>query len=834
MRSQFLKLFVLLLLIAISLTSVAESSIKRIYIMHFSHTDVGYTDMPGVTREQQIRYLDVAIDAVLRTMNGPSDKKLYWTCECMLTVDDWFKQASAGRKSDFFKALKSGQLEVSAMAFNQTPFLNERQWDVMFNWVSSDLWKRFNPKVAIQNDVNGFPRAGAIHLLNNNIKHLCMGTNSTMGGPPQPRPSAFWWKMPDGRKLFVYLNYSYPDGYDFFEYEHWRRGPVPFAGDTRYRTPYAGDFFRTDDESLTRSHQKCLQRLEGIVKGGYKGDELAISMTNHWRMDNDPPFIPLAEFVAAWNKKGLKPELVLTTAENALTAMERTLGPSAPEFAGEYTDWWANGTASAPREVAASRKAKRQLAAAESPMWGEMPERASNKIHELYKDLSLFDEHTWGSHLSAALPYSLDAQAQFAEKAMLAWRPMGMAELLLSQRARTLIIPQGEGLFVANPTNTPYSGWIEMPVTSLRGNFHSVRNKITGKQIPIELIAGLSPHAKPRNASELSRGNQGATFPDLAKDATARFWVDEIPAQSYVHFTLENESTQHSVPTGTPIIKTDKNGWPLSAQWQGMNQPLFTGEMGDFESVDVIGDEQRWTFMNLASAGASPRGDELRKTYVRSTPSIAEGGTTVEETAYTIVYTQYLKHPRTAWMKRKLEIWKGEPRARLTLSFDRTTNERPEIMYAAFTLPTKGILPTVSSGGVPFTPFTDVIPGACRDYFGIDGWANYTSTDGSWLWVSRDAPLVCLDSPQIWTRTQKTPEKPERIQAMLFNNTWFTNFVGNQTGTMEFQFDLIWKKGEINPQSSSDYANTLSSDPVVVINGPGKEDPIMMNRLFKP
>ena len=30
-----------------------------------------------------------------------------------------------------------------------------------------------------------------------------------------------------------------------------------------------------------------------------------------------------------------------------------------PEYAGEWTDWWANGTASAPREVAASRLAKR-------------------------------------------------------------------------------------------------------------------------------------------------------------------------------------------------------------------------------------------------------------------------------------------------------------------------------------------------------------------------------------------------------------------------------------------------------------------------------------------
>ena len=30
-------------------------AIKRIYIIHFSHTDVGFTDMPGVCRELQRR-----------------------------------------------------------------------------------------------------------------------------------------------------------------------------------------------------------------------------------------------------------------------------------------------------------------------------------------------------------------------------------------------------------------------------------------------------------------------------------------------------------------------------------------------------------------------------------------------------------------------------------------------------------------------------------------------------------------------------------------------------------------------------------------------------------
>ena len=53
-----------------------ESPIKRIYIIHFSHTDVGFTDMPGVCREMQCRYLDIAIDGVLASMSKPADQRI--------------------------------------------------------------------------------------------------------------------------------------------------------------------------------------------------------------------------------------------------------------------------------------------------------------------------------------------------------------------------------------------------------------------------------------------------------------------------------------------------------------------------------------------------------------------------------------------------------------------------------------------------------------------------------------------------------------------------------------------------------------------------------------
>ena len=162
----------------------------------------------------------------------------------------------------------------------------------------------------MQNDVNGFPRAGAMALLDRGIRYLFSGINEDSGGPPLPRPSAFWWKMPDGRRLFVYLNYSL---------SRWATGsssrtsggagPVPRAGDTRYRPPRAGDFLPTDEASVRKAHRHSVERIAQLGGG-------RLSLSARWCSRSPTSggstttrrFPPLADFVAAWNRLGLKPD----------------------------------------------------------------------------------------------------------------------------------------------------------------------------------------------------------------------------------------------------------------------------------------------------------------------------------------------------------------------------------------------------------------------------------------------------------------------------------------------------------------------------------------------
>jgi hypothetical protein len=138
-----------------------------------------------------------------------------------------------------------------------------------------------------------------------------------------------------------------------------------------------------------------------------------------------------------------------------------------------------------------------------------------------------------------------------------------------------------------------------------------------------------------------------------------------------------------------------------------------------------------------------------------------------------------------------------------------------------------------SSGSPRFTPYTDQLPGSCRDYFAMDGWVHYATPDGHWLWVSRDAPLMTLGGPHVWARRTDPPADAHRLLAMLFNNCWHTNFAADEHGVMEFQFELVWRE-RLDAANAAEVAEALVTEPVVLINGPGADDSFLLNRLFQP
>jgi len=116
-------------------TPPSPQFIQQLDLIHFSHTDYGFTDHPAVCRDMQRRYIDIALDAAQATGSAPDGQRFKWTAETTIAVNDWWQAASAARREEFLKAVRAGHIEVSALPLNNTPFLDASQWHTTAHWL---------------------------------------------------------------------------------------------------------------------------------------------------------------------------------------------------------------------------------------------------------------------------------------------------------------------------------------------------------------------------------------------------------------------------------------------------------------------------------------------------------------------------------------------------------------------------------------------------------------------------------------------------------------------------------------------------------------------------
>ena len=132
-------------------------SVQYIDIINWSHTDYGFTDHPLIVSEFQKRYIDIAIDYVERSSGNKSGERFTWTVESLDPLFKWWQEASAERRKLLLKAIDKGSIDVNIMPFNIQPMLNEAETEMLTNWIPKELETKLRPRIAIQNDVNGFP-----------------------------------------------------------------------------------------------------------------------------------------------------------------------------------------------------------------------------------------------------------------------------------------------------------------------------------------------------------------------------------------------------------------------------------------------------------------------------------------------------------------------------------------------------------------------------------------------------------------------------------------------------------------------------------------------------
>ena len=142
--------------------------------------------------------------------------------------------------------------------------------------------------------------------------------------------------------------------------------------------------------------------LQIYSRPDYKSDATIIYGT---QVENTDLFPQQATLVAEWNKMYAYPRLQYSGFAEAMGYIAGQFGDSIPVVRGDGGPYWEDGIASTARSAALERENEQRALAAEkfstlSSLVNPRLRPDAEAIKELWNDMVLYDEHTWGDHRS--------------------------------------------------------------------------------------------------------------------------------------------------------------------------------------------------------------------------------------------------------------------------------------------------------------------------------------------------------------------------------------------------------------------------------------------------
>ena len=94
--------------------------IHTLYVVHHSHTDIGYTDL-------QENVLDLQTDNirdVIRLLRSPENREFRWNCETLFIVERFLEEADEEERKEFFACVRRGNIGISLNYLNFNDLLH--------------------------------------------------------------------------------------------------------------------------------------------------------------------------------------------------------------------------------------------------------------------------------------------------------------------------------------------------------------------------------------------------------------------------------------------------------------------------------------------------------------------------------------------------------------------------------------------------------------------------------------------------------------------------------------------------------------------------------------
>jgi alpha-mannosidase len=702
-----------------------------------SHNDIGYTHVQTEVEQRQWDHLEQAIQIARNTADYPSGAQFKWNCEVLWAVDSYLAQADEQKKNDFLEAVRKGWIHLDGLYGNELTALCRPEELMELTGCARRISQEYDLVIdsAMISDVPGYTWGIVPVMVQSGIKYLSIGPNhihrigrtlDAWGDRP------FWWVSPSGQERL--LCWMAGKAYSWFH-------------DSR-----VGVLKRDSDP------EPFLEYLNELMTADYPYDMIQVRYSIGG--DNGPPDQELCEFVRRWNETYVWPRMQITTTSQLMHEFEHRYGDELPEVRGDFTPYWEDGAASSAKETSMTRTAAERLVQAEK-IWSLRAKDAfpDKEFSSAWREILLYDEHTWGAHCSISQPNSEFTLSQWAIKQDFAEKADQLSRELLD-RACDIDDRIPETVTTVDVYNT--NSWTRTDLVVLKSDMrlagHVVRDS-AGREVPCQLVrqdqlAFLAKDVPPLGAKRFH----------LEKGESAGSGSVRINGLVISNDSLRVELDPNSGAIASLKWQPEPQDFVDTSEGAGLGQYHYVAgrdpaNVESIESVAVREVDSGGLIGSLVASGQAPGCQEVR-TWVR--------------------------------------LIDGLDRVDVTVVLNKDDVLDKEAVHIGFPFNVPDGVMRVDIPWAVIRPNVDQLPGACKNYLTVGRWVDVSNDQLGITWTTRDAPLIevggihmDVDKPFGAEHWIEQLEPTQTLYSYVMNNYWETNYKASQAGWVAFHYSLM-------------------------------------------
>ena len=806
-----------------------------IYLIHHSHTDIGYTELQGRITRWHVDFIRQALEAVASTRGIENDhfSGFKWQCECFWQVERFLEVATAEERENFLAAIKEGRIGISGSYLNFNELLDGENL-LAVTRRAANFSREFGVEVnsAMTADINGYSWGFAQTLLDSGIGNLftCIHTHHGMY-PLGSQQAGFWWETPKGEKVLVWSGEHYHFGNEL--------GLSPGAG-ASYLTKDDCSAEEVFTDWWTLAERRIPRYLDKLKSEDYPFAFVPV-MISGLRTDNGPPNPLVAEAVSRWNtENGDVCRIEMATLDDFFARL-RIEADILPTYRGDWPDWWSDGPASYPQGTRLFRQAQRDLALYRA-LCASRPQVKSIDPDGLLEkaalqELAMYAEHTFSHQDSVSRPGHYLVQAISGVKQARAAQAVDLVTGLLDRAAGEI----GGGALkygslprfkVINPWDQPLRKIVRLTIGHHEFYELGMNQGVTVRDIASGEILPWWRDSVPRGEDfcvwlELEPGEERVL--ELEPGGEPPTWPPEDPRRSSVenvtskreptslendHLRIDWEPGQGITAwvdkiSGREILRSDRTCPPFTLIHE--KSPVDTAD----RMLQVRG-----------AMGLNRKSEDV----VRTASSLGsarpvDGGPIFSGVEFEI------EAPGISHGQLALKAMSGAPRVEIQLRFLKDSRWEPENLYLAlpFTAGSDTQVWLDKTGGA-IRPRVDQIPGSLTDFYSVQAGMMCLTDDLGILIATPDSNLIQLGSldhgERLLMGDPRLADDPAHAYAWLMTNYWETNFGAQLGGFHEFRFIIEVNEGGGGAISPGKDIEGLVKEPICIrlagVSGPPK------------